>query len=491
MVPRIETLVRDVFASLTQKMSLVYLLFALILQGIFFKQESDQARVFLQHFLDQHSARLSQDLFLENALDIKGFVERNELLRGSAIQSFRLTNRLNETVIESKNANIENDFKKVFQVKVKKDLYFSDQLQGSLTLVKELDWLRVIARSLFSIFVICLFWTASRLVLRKVVRVLEQMVVTPLSALVDAMTHVGHEPEGADIEGILQNKSSAAFEVHALFFHFKTLMQKIRSYHLKSQETMQYQGRMKMAQQIAHDIRSPLTALRIAARGAHEMTPQRLQLLISAVDRIQSMSDDLLRTKEEFSKPPELFKYGIKSEKQHLHLLEHLQYGLSEVIEQKREEFPHMFIEFKNQLRDLKELPEFANAGFKSQDELVSMLGCLERVISNVINNAIEASYPSHRNIDVHCYLRGEQFVIDVVDYGKGLSPQVSTAAKSGEHNFHVSRGLGLPHAVQTLSQLGGVFHLIPKRMGTCAQIVLPLKASATEQLSLDAQFSK
>src|SRR3954468_20173257 len=58
---------------------------------------------------------------------------------------------------------------------------------------------------------------------------------------------------------------------------------------------MKHETQSQIAMQVAHDIRSPLTALNIALNSMSQIPDEQLRLLQQAIKRINEIADDLLK----------------------------------------------------------------------------------------------------------------------------------------------------------------------------------------------------
>ncbi len=182
--------------------------------------------------------------------------------------------------------------------------------------------------------------------------------------------------------------------------------------------------------QVAHDIRSPLFALR-----AILATPDPLNhrgLLQSVSRRLQEIADSIIISRELPSPGTiKLLPYIV------------------EVLEEKGFIYPEI---------------QFSLDGPKNAEAQIAPQ-VLQRIISNLVNNAIHACRGKKGVISVvvTSYKRATQ--ITVRDNGVGM--------KRDELKSAFNKGLGLSWAQQTLREIGGSIQLSSSSMGTVVTIVI------------------
>jgi signal transduction histidine kinase len=213
----------------------------------------------------------------------------------------------------------------------------------------------------------------------------------------------------------------------------------------------------EVSRQVAHDIRSPLTALKIATEDL-KLLPENIRLLIqSATHRINGIANDLLdRPKKEFSSPDT----GLAAEPVLLCSV------LDSLLAEKR-------VQFENSARLTFRLAPIGSSvplfvqGHKAE---------LMRVVSNIVDNAAEASTASG-NIDLSVFGLDGFTVLLVKDFGHGISPEVLN--RLGQRGVTEGKpggsGLGLYHAKSYLESIGGRLEIeSAPGLGTEVKLFLP-----------------
>jgi signal transduction histidine kinase len=208
-----------------------------------------------------------------------------------------------------------------------------------------------------------------------------------------------------------------------------------------------------LAAQVAHDIRSPLAALGAAAKGL-ELPEEQRKLMESSVNRMQGIADDLLR---KYRAPGEVHA----TSKPAVHSLAGL---IEPVLAEKRlqhKEKAGVKINFNNTGGDVKALVEPKE---------------LQRLISNLVNNSVEA-LENGGVVNVGLSAPDGKVFIEVKDNGKGIPPEIlAKLGRKGEtHGKANGNGLGLYHARTTVEAWGGAF-LMESELGkgTAVTIELP-----------------
>ncbi|MEQ1666424.1 MAG: sensor histidine kinase, partial [Bdellovibrionales bacterium] len=224
----------------------------------------------------------------------------------------------------------------------------------------------------------------------------------------------------------------------------------------------------KIAKQVAHDIRSPLTALDVVMRTETGMSEEKRILARSAITRINDIANDLLeknRDKENkiFREPSEQLK---EKRTKSIVLLASL---LESLLSEKRLQYRAMHnvdIEYQSAENTYGLFAEVDPIEFK-------------RLISNIINNAVEALPNSRGKVELMLSGDKNNISIDIKDNGKGIPshilPTLGTRGVSYGKNASTESGtgLGLHHAKSTIESLGGHFEIQSEvGVGTVIKII-------------------
>lgn len=211
---------------------------------------------------------------------------------------------------------------------------------------------------------------------------------------------------------------------------------------------------IQISAQVAHDIKSPLAALGVAAKGLESLPPEQRSLIDGAVNRMQGIADDLLQ------------RYRAPSAASAISKLMVCPLGgiIEQVLAEKRlqhKEKTGVTIEFAGASNEINALVEPKE---------------LQRLLSNLINNSVEA-FDTTGTVSVSLSVLDGRVLIEVKDTGKGI-PAVILAklGQKGEtHGKAGGNGLGLYHARTTIEGWGGGFKIESEPgKGTTVAIELP-----------------
>lgn len=266
-----------------------------------------------------------------------------------------------------------------------------------------------------------------------------------------------------------------------LFFFSKRSLEK------KYQESLvvnQLKFSNQLARQVAHDIRSPLTALNMVMGAVKELPEEKRVLIRNAVQRINDIANNLLVK----SKTPTASStdHGINtghtnttshkktSHTNNLKLDTHLLSSLIDtIVSEKR-------IQFRDKINvhieaDLNEAYGLF-ARIDSQE--------FQRVISNLINNSVEALLDAKGEVTVSIRGYTNTILVVVFDNGKGIPQQLlaklgEVGVSYGKEGTESGSGLGLAHAKKAIESFGGKFE-IQSRVGEGTMVNITLTREQT-----------
>ncbi|MGE5085028.1 MAG: sensor histidine kinase [Bacillota bacterium] len=111
----------------------------------------------------------------------------------------------------------------------------------------------------------------------------------------------------------------------------------------------------------------------------------------------------------------------------------------------------------------------------------------IQRILSNLINNAIEA-IDEDGSIFIDVQSKQNAILVSVIDFGKGIPPEVLSKLQKyefqshgKEHSHSSGTGIGLKSAFEELSKVGAKLH-IESRIGIGTRIILefPIQESSS-----------
>lgn len=221
-------------------------------------------------------------------------------------------------------------------------------------------------------------------------------------------------------------------------------------------------------QQVAHDIRSPIAAINELLKLVPVSNHKVRSALEKAMDRANSVANDLLIQEVDQKKGAALSSYDFAA-------------TIQDIATEKRPLFADGSIEI-----NLKENRFFAQTRLPQVS--------LARILSNVIDNAM-AACTKQKEIVIQAESREGYFEISVKDTGVGISKEMLKFI--GEKGFSIVKpsgaqgtGRGVYQAKQTLNEIGGSieFNSI-LGTGTTVVICVPVQTVVTEPPHTDFVF--
>lgn len=205
----------------------------------------------------------------------------------------------------------------------------------------------------------------------------------------------------------------------------------------------------KVAAKVSHDIRGPLMALQVASNLVKGKISEDLEgLFVDSVNRLGAIAEDTL----------EMYR-GAKKEVEAYELRD----CLSSLLETYKRAYPEVQFEFEQE------------ASWRSYIPRVS----LERCISNLLNNSIEASMEGalKKCIQLSVKADGDLVSIRVADNGQGVPPQIRNLLFRERATFGKSlgTGLGLYQVKQVLGLYGANIEFDDVLQGASVTLKIPL----------------
>lgn len=230
----------------------------------------------------------------------------------------------------------------------------------------------------------------------------------------------------------------------------ESYIENIKTKEIEKSEKEKLVAANMIASQVAHDIRSPLTALNMAI-GTLDKLPEDKRILIrSAIQRINDIANDLL-SKGKATQPPMSLQHAdpqyAGSETASTVMLSSL---IDILVSEKR-----------TQYRD--QIGIQIGADLSQSYGLFAKLPAneLKRVLSNLVNNSVEAFDTDQGKVFIQIKQEGDWIKIDVTDNGKGIPSEIIEKlgleiVSFGKEGTSSGTGLGIQHATKFVSALGG-----------------------------------
>jgi signal transduction histidine kinase len=284
--------------------------------------------------------------------------------------------------------------------------------------------------------------------------------------------------------GLLNGLFSWALVSIALFFIIPYLKKVLEDVLKREMEIKNLKKITEIASQVSHDIRSPLSALSMVVGTLKEIPEEKRILIRNATQRINDIANDLLqkshKNSPDQSSSEEKFEIASKGSDSKLAIsTEFIPVIIDMLISEKRMQFrEHSGLEIEVDLKD-----SFGSFAQINSNEL-------KRVISNLVNNAVEAFQNHQGRITVGVRkitaANNQKVEIFVKDNGRGIPKHIleklgQMGVTHGKEGTQSGSGLGVYHAKKTAESFGGTFEIDSvEGKGTTIRIILPLAEPPT-----------
>ncbi len=317
---------------------------------------------------------------------------------------------------------------------------------GNLKIIISTDIFALFWRTLLLEAMLLLFFLVAIQILKIRVEKSLEDVTEPIERLVESLNHESSINE-KNIK-IEDNNKRAFSEILLLRKSIQSFLRRIQEHQDEIITLKQNETYGQIAQQVAHDIRSPLAALNMVATSLSELPETKRLLLRNATQRINDIANDLLlKSKRTFTEPSQT---SLQSHKLSEAVL--LMPLIDSVLSEKRVlqgDSSRIKIEFE----------------FKDTYDAFAECNSVElaRIISNLINNSIEAFSNKEGIIQLKMQTTDQHVLLDVVDNGSGIPEEIlrklgSIQISYGKQSLSngSGSGLGVYHAKRSLEEWGG-----------------------------------
>ncbi len=254
-----------------------------------------------------------------------------------------------------------------------------------------------------------------------------------------------------------------------------SLFQKIKNLIAQQEQLIRLKASFDIAQQVSHDIRSPLSALSMIIGTLKEIPEEKRLLIRNATQRINDIANDLLQKGKEDHSPVASSSTNVIPTTS----TEFIPVIIDILVSEKRMQFrEHSGLEIEVDLKD-----SFGSFAQINSNEL-------KRVISNLVNNAVEAFQNHQGRITVGVRkitaANNQKVEIFVKDNGRGIPKHIleklgQMGVTHGKEGTQSGSGLGVYHAKKTAESFGGTFEIDSvEGKGTTIRIILPLAEPPT-----------
>lgn len=321
---------------------------------------------------------------------------------------------------------------------------------GEISISTTLDYSSLVFASIIKILISCSILVTALLVARAYVLKMSRMNLVPVDQFTSWLARM--TPEDLRSGQIATPAQLKDERLRDLFSEINILANDLAQRELQKRLN-------EVATQTAHDIRSPLSALKIVAGKMRELDGETRNLVLHSVDRIEAIASELLTT---YKHPEKCIAPATES-----HSLAAL---LSPLLAEK-------FIQYSTR-QELSWEEDWETLKFS---EWRGSLNDCHRVLSNLINNAAEA-IDGPGVIAIRVRQSSERITISICDNGRGISKE--HLSKIGQRGFSQKEdgfGFGLNYAKVIAIQLGGKLEIQSKPgLGTIVSFSLPLNSEVT-----------
>ena len=257
-----------------------------------------------------------------------------------------------------------------------------------------------------------------------------------------------------------QNKKialeGATTEIKSLVESYNNMIDALEESAQKLASSEREQAWREMAKQVAHEVKNPLTPMRLSVQSFQRMFDPKDPEIHKKVDEY---SKTLIQQIDTMSKIAEAFSNFAKMPAQNLEQLD-----IVEVVERALEIFPSENIKFSATSSEIIAIAD------KDQ---------INRIVNNLVKNAIQ-SVPENKipDIEVELSEKDEHVYIKVKDNGSGIDETISQKIFEPKFTTKTSgMGLGLPmikNIIETYN--GSISYDTTKGKGTVFVVSFPIK---------------
>ncbi len=242
----------------------------------------------------------------------------------------------------------------------------------------------------------------------------------------------------------------------------------------------------RMFRQVAHDIRSPLSAINLISSNLNEVSKDKRDLLRNATTRVSEIADSLLK-RSYIQNSDEQRKLDSENFVNDYIVKFNLVSLAKQIVNEKR-----ALLNTKTTITliDLSSVPL----------EIVISKRDFQAMLSNLIDNAVESYQSFEKSVNIELSNSATAAIVKVIDQGSGIPDEIKD--RIGQYGFTFGKaeqssgsgsesgsGLGLYHARKTVEGLNGKLDIVTKiGKGTSIIISLPL-ANVKNQVVLTREY--
>ncbi|EKD91605.1 MAG: hypothetical protein ACD_29C00471G0003 [uncultured bacterium] len=272
--------------------------------------------------------------------------------------------------------------------------------------------------------------------------------INKMNQVIDDIIYTGNLKRTVDI-GKTQD------ELSVLADRFNTMIAKLEVFRLKDIEYEKIKGIEKISKQVAHDVRSPLTALEMVFKRIPKMEESKWIIVRDSLNHIRDITNNL-------------DKGNFILDRSDLLWLTQIAVLLESVISERRIAFSNLSMKIEN---------DFSPDQYAFFVNVVPVE--MKRILTNIVNNACEAIVSTDMRVSISLKKSENKIVIVISDNGAGIPTNLfSSLFIRGFTTKEKGSGLGLVHAKEKLEEWRGAITVKPNvDRGVSVFITLPLQS--------------
>ena len=266
----------------------------------------------------------------------------------------------------------------------------------------------------------------------------------------------------------LLNNNGPGFAENEPNFFARELLPLLEAVKLKN-DNIRRKIQINIANQVAHDIRSPLSALEMLSSSLTNISDDKKEILRNTIKRIRDIANSLSLNESNVRISDADTPFATSQLNQSN---EYLVSIIESIVAESQAKYSNL-----NSIEISYFISQTSYNAFARVNDVE-----MTRVVSNLINNAVEALPPRGGNVTVSLQSNETEHTIEVKDNGVGIPKEIITKLGNRGATFNKvgGNGLGLFHAKTIIECWGGTFQVSSKvGFGTTIAITLPKSASA------------
>lgn len=276
-------------------------------------------------------------------------------------------------------------------------------------------------------------------------RVLHKRLLNPLTTLGARIIEVSRSP--FNCSGYFDGIKDLPYEINEIKNAFQGVLTHLQAEYQQRTESEKKSALLDQAARVAHDIRSPIAVMEMNLYVlAQDISKEKILMMQRAVQSVRDIANNLLEQYRDNLQEKGLLDGAALPPHDDLNVTRPiLLYSLIEQItSQKRYEW----------LQKSSELTFIFMPTAKSA-WIDVVPGEVKRMISNLLNNAIEAC-ENYAKIQVQLNKANNVLELRITDNGVGIPAEKIGRFLDGESSKHTGKGLGLSGATQYMESVGG-----------------------------------